>query len=120
MLEGLYNRLRALGPALLQENRIASGSAAVLERLEKLAATTPRTPESPLLSGGVQEFRSSRDPTAVYRVTFGRAGRPRQDPHLDRDRQRTEALAATQEAVDIQRRLAQTRPDASCPTLRRA
>ena len=74
MLDDLYNRLRALGPALLQENRIASGSAAVLERLEELAATTPRAPESPLLSGGVQEFRSSRDPKAVYRVTFGRTG----------------------------------------------
>ena len=74
MLEDLYNRLRALGPALLQENRIASGSAAVLERLEKLVAATPRAPEGPLLSGGVQEFRSSRDPKAVYRVTFGRAG----------------------------------------------
>ena len=58
----------------LQENRMASGSAAVLERLEKLAAATPRAPEGPLLSGGVQEFRSSRDPKAVYRVTFGRAG----------------------------------------------
>jgi hypothetical protein len=74
LLENLYHRLRALGPALLQENRVASGSAAVLERLEKLAAATPRAPESPLLSGGVQEFRSSRDPRAVYRVTFGRAG----------------------------------------------
>jgi hypothetical protein len=67
MLEDLYNRLRALGPALLQETRIASGSAAVLERLEKLAAATPRAQEGPLLSGGVQEFRSSRDPKAVYR-----------------------------------------------------
>jgi hypothetical protein len=38
MLEDLYNRLRALGPAPLQENRIASGSAAVLERLT-LAST---------------------------------------------------------------------------------
>jgi hypothetical protein len=74
MLEDLYNRLRALGPAPLQENRIASGSAAVLERLEKLAAATPRAMESPLLSGGVHEFRSSRDPKSVYRVTFGRAG----------------------------------------------
>jgi hypothetical protein len=74
MLEALYHRLRALGPALLQEDRVASGSAAVLDRLEKLAATTPRAPESPLLRGGVQEFRSSRDPKAVYRVTFGRAG----------------------------------------------
>jgi hypothetical protein len=43
---GSLSRLRALGPALLQENRVASGSAAVLERLEKLAAATPRAPET--------------------------------------------------------------------------
>jgi hypothetical protein len=58
LLEDLY-RLCALGPALLQESRVASISAAVLERLEKLAAATPRATENPLLSGGVQEFRSS-------------------------------------------------------------
>jgi hypothetical protein len=28
----------------------------------------------PLLSAGVHEVKSSRDPSKVYRVTFGRAG----------------------------------------------
>jgi hypothetical protein len=70
MLDELYERLRALGPALRQEERLASGSAAILARLEAVAASIPRAPESPLLSG-VCRSSAAR---AVYRVTFGRAG----------------------------------------------
>jgi len=49
----------------------------VRERLEALAkANTGSGSEAakPLLDAGVREFRSSRDPSQVYLVTFGRGG----------------------------------------------
>jgi len=80
VLDDLYARLRALGPALLQEGRLAEATGSVRDRLEALAkadalcgsGATP--PAHDLLDQGVREFRSSRDPSQVYRVTFGRGG----------------------------------------------
>ena len=45
-------------------------------RIEALARVAPRTTskEDPLLETGSWEFTSSRDPSAMYQVTFGRAG----------------------------------------------
>ena len=43
------------------------------DRLEALtkSAAIPQAVDAPLLSTGVHEFKSSRDPGKVYRVTFG-------------------------------------------------
>ena len=35
---------------------------------------TPQAPDAPLLSAAVQQFKSSRNPSKAYHVTFGRAG----------------------------------------------
>jgi SWI/SNF-related matrix-associated actin-dependent regulator 1 of chromatin subfamily A len=77
VLDELYEKLRSLGPALLQENKALQATGEVRERLEALARTTgqiSRSAEAPLLSHGVHEFKSSRDPGQIYRVTFGTAG----------------------------------------------
>lgn len=74
VLDELYERLRALGPALLQENKAAAAAGAVAERLQALAASAPVEATSTILATGIHEFPSSRDPNTVYRVTFGRAG----------------------------------------------
>jgi SWI/SNF-related matrix-associated actin-dependent regulator of chromatin subfamily A-like protein 1 len=77
VLDGLYAKLRSLGPALLLENQLAQATGEVRERLEALAKAN-KGPGSeaakPLLDAGVREFRSSRDPSQVYLVTFGRGG----------------------------------------------
>ena len=75
VLDELYVKLLALGPALLQENKVSQASGQIKERLEALAKVgVPQAADAPLLAAGVHEFRSSRDPRQVYRVTFGRAG----------------------------------------------
>ena len=77
VLDGLYAKLRSLGPALMLENKLAQASGEVRERLEALAkANTGSGSEAAksLLNVGVREFPSSRDPSQVYLVTFGRGG----------------------------------------------
>jgi SWI/SNF-related matrix-associated actin-dependent regulator 1 of chromatin subfamily A len=76
VLDELYAKLRSLGPALLQENRALQATGEIRDRLEALAKSSgiPQAADAPLLQTGVHEFKSSRDPTQVYRVTFGRAG----------------------------------------------
>jgi hypothetical protein len=75
VLDELYIKLSALGPALLQENKASQDTVEMRDRLEALAKEGGAyTAEAPLLATGVHEFRSSRDPRQVYRVTFGRAG----------------------------------------------
>jgi SWI/SNF-related matrix-associated actin-dependent regulator 1 of chromatin subfamily A len=74
VLDELYAKLSALGPALLQENKASQATGQIRDRLEALAKGGGYTAEAPLLATGVQEFRSSRDPKQVYRVTFGSAG----------------------------------------------
>ena len=75
VLDELYAKLRSLGPALLQENKALQATGEIRDRLEALAKSNlPQAPDAPLLVTGVHEFKSSRDPSQVYRVTFGRAG----------------------------------------------
>ena len=47
----------------------------IRDRLEALTKSggIPQAVDAPLLSTGVHEFKSSRDPSKVYRVTFGGA-----------------------------------------------
>jgi SNF2 family DNA or RNA helicase len=76
VLDELSAKLRSLGPALLQENKALQATGEIRDRLEALAKSgaISQAAEAPLLSTGVHEFKSSRDPSQVYRVTFGRAG----------------------------------------------
>jgi hypothetical protein len=76
VLDELYARLRSLGPALLQESKALQATGEARDRLEALAKSGggPQAVDAPLLSAGVHEFRSSRDPSKAYRVTFGSAG----------------------------------------------
>jgi SWI/SNF-related matrix-associated actin-dependent regulator of chromatin subfamily A-like protein 1 len=75
VLDELYAKLRSLGPALLQEAKAAQATGEVRDRLEALAKSgVTQAVDAPLLLTGVHEFVSSRDPSKVYRVTFGRAG----------------------------------------------
>jgi SWI/SNF-related matrix-associated actin-dependent regulator of chromatin subfamily A-like protein 1 len=79
VLDELYAKLRSLGPALLQENKALQATGEIRDRLEALTKSRgiPQAADAPLLSTGVHEFKSSRDPSKVYRVTFGSTG------HLD-------------------------------------
>ena len=80
LLAELANGLRTLAPALIEEVRIArAGISAPTAAVERLAAVTPRVEAgpSPIESAGVWEFKSERDTSQTYRVTYGRAG------HLD-------------------------------------
>ena len=75
VLDELHAKLRSLGPALMQENKALQAPGEIRDRLEALAkANLPQVPDAPILETGVHEFKSSRDPSQVYRVTFGRAG----------------------------------------------
>jgi SWI/SNF-related matrix-associated actin-dependent regulator 1 of chromatin subfamily A len=76
VLDELYAKLRSLGPALLHENKALQATGEIRDRLEALAKSggIPQAADAPLLSAGVHEFKSSREPSKVYRVTFGHAG----------------------------------------------
>jgi hypothetical protein len=76
VLDELYAKLRSLGPALLQEDKALQATGEIRNRIEALAKSgnAPRAVDSPLLSTGVHEFKSSRDASKTYRVTFGHAG----------------------------------------------
>jgi SWI/SNF-related matrix-associated actin-dependent regulator 1 of chromatin subfamily A len=76
ILTEIQNGLRRLGPALMEEARAARATGDAALRIEKLAAASPRPKanETPLAETGQWEFPSSRDPSARYLVTYGRAG----------------------------------------------
>ena len=76
ILTEIQDGLRQLAPALMEEARAARTTGDAAARLETLANATPRKKlkDVPLLETGSWEFTSSRDPSASYRVTFGRAG----------------------------------------------
>jgi hypothetical protein len=77
ILDHLYAKLRSRGPALLLENKLARATGEARERLEALAkANTGSGSDAAksLLDAGVREFRSSRDPSQIYLVSFGRGG----------------------------------------------
>ena len=76
ILTEIQDGLRRLAPALMEEARAARAMGDAATRIEALARVAPRTTskEDPLLETGSWEFTSSRDPSAMYQVTFGRAG----------------------------------------------
>jgi hypothetical protein len=76
VLDELYTKLRSLGSALLQENKALQATGEIRDRLEALTKSVAirQAANAPLVSTGVPEFKSSRDPGKVYRVTFGSAG----------------------------------------------
>jgi SWI/SNF-related matrix-associated actin-dependent regulator of chromatin subfamily A-like protein 1 len=84
ILQQVEADLRRLAPALIEEVRLArtkkdSGTGSDASKsIESLAKRwVPKAEEgeeAPLQSAGQWEFKSERDPSQVYRVTFGRAG----------------------------------------------
>ncbi|MBT7486322.1 MAG: DEAD/DEAH box helicase [Rhodospirillales bacterium] len=76
ILTEIQDGLRQLAPALMEEARAARASGEPAARLDALAKSRPRksSEDAPLLDNGSWEFTSSRDPSASYQVTFGRAG----------------------------------------------
>jgi SWI/SNF-related matrix-associated actin-dependent regulator of chromatin subfamily A-like protein 1 len=76
LLADIQDGLRRLAPALMEEARAARATGDLASRLDQLSKAVPRaTPaDAPLLETGSWEFTSSRDPSASYQVTFGRAG----------------------------------------------
>ena len=76
ILAEIQDGLRQLAPALMEEARAAQATGDAALRVEKLAAASPRetAEKTPLAENGQWEFTSSRDPSARYLVTFGRAG----------------------------------------------
>ena len=76
ILAEIQDGLRRLAPALMEEARAARATGDAADRIEELATAIPRTEkiDDPLMETGSWEFTSSRDPSASYRVTFGRAG----------------------------------------------
>jgi hypothetical protein len=69
--------LRNLAPALMEEARLArAGAPAPSAAIAQLAARRPRTEaaDSPIEDSGSWEFKSERDPSQTYRVTYGRVG----------------------------------------------
>ena len=75
-LAEIQNGLRRLAPALMEEARAARATGDAAARIDALASVSPKrsAAEEPLLQTGSWEFTSTRDPSACYRVTFGRAG----------------------------------------------
>ena len=83
ILKDVEADLRRLAPALIEEVRLArvaqkqkaseTETATVLELARRWQPVDPEE-EAPLASAGLWEFKSERDPSQVYRVTYGRAG----------------------------------------------
>jgi len=75
MLAALQLRLREMGPALLIEGRAEKADRAAAKLTEAVGkGITKLFPVPPVMESGVHEFRSTRDPTLIYRVTFGSGG----------------------------------------------
>ena len=54
--------------------RIGADAAQRLAAVSDAAKAAARPVNAPVMDAGVHEYRSARDPSKVYRVTFGRAG----------------------------------------------
>jgi len=77
LLSDLEADLRRLAPAMIEEVRLARSQGADTQRqIDRLPVLRPpANPDTtPLEAAGSWEFTSERDPSEVYRVTFGRAG----------------------------------------------
>jgi len=63
---------------LIEEVRLAKvsgeGAQASIERLAKVRPKMDPPAPTPIESAGLWEFKSDRDPSQTYRVTYGRAG----------------------------------------------
>lgn len=77
ILSELEADLRNLAPALMEEVRLARAQAGhphnSIDRLPTVRPGT-RPDTTPLETTGRWEFKSERDPSKLYRVTYGRAG----------------------------------------------
>lgn len=81
ILQDLQDGLRRLGPALIEEVRLARAAPRGGDALAGLATAAKPTATSQAIAAaasledtGLWEFPSDRDPAQSYRVTFGRAG----------------------------------------------
>jgi hypothetical protein len=77
ILADLEANLRTLAPALIEEVRLAkAGADAAGSAVDRLAISRPRivATGTPVETTGMWEFKSDRDPSQVYRVTYGRTG----------------------------------------------
>ena len=75
VLDQLYEKLRLLGPALLQENKALQATGEIRDRLEALAKTDlPQAHDAPSLRPVSMNSKALVIPGLVYRVTFGRVG----------------------------------------------
>jgi SWI/SNF-related matrix-associated actin-dependent regulator 1 of chromatin subfamily A len=75
ILAALQQKLREMGPALLIEGWAQRAGGAAAGRIEAVGKEIIKLfPVPPIAESGVHEFRSTRDPSLVYRVTFGRGG----------------------------------------------
>lgn len=70
----LESRLRAIAPALMQETKLAKSDPK--DRLAELTSILPKalSQQEEKDNPGLWQFNSTRDPSKVYRVTYGRAG----------------------------------------------
>ena len=78
LLSQIEADLRILAPSLIEEVRLAKvsgeGAQASIERLAKVRPKMDPPASTPIESTGLWEFKSDRDPSQTYRVTYGRAG----------------------------------------------
>jgi hypothetical protein len=76
ILAELEANLRRLSPALMEEARLAAPKAGAGDRISALVATAPAAAHTleVLAETGTWAFKSSRDASRTYLVTFGRAG----------------------------------------------
>jgi hypothetical protein len=77
ILAELETNLRNLAPALMEEARLArAGASASSAAVDLLAVRRLRTEaaDSPIENTGSWNFKSERDPSQTYRVTYGRVG----------------------------------------------
>jgi len=78
LLSQIEADLRTLAPSLIEEVRLAKvsgeGAQASIEHLAKTRPKMDPPTTTPIESSGLWEFKSERDPSQTYRVTYGRAG----------------------------------------------
>ncbi len=76
VLAELEAGLRNLAPALMEEARLSRSTGDAERHIASLPAGAPksRVVETPIEQTGEWEFKSERDPSQSYRVTYGRVG----------------------------------------------
>jgi len=76
ILADLEAGLRRLAPALMEEVRLARKTGDATSQVQSLTATRPTQPktETPIEQTGTWEFKSERDLSQTYVVSYGRVG----------------------------------------------